>query len=86
LRLERIAHALILAGAAIIFLIALAIPIQLMLSGGSFSGGGCVVIFFLPICFGLGEQPLLMVILAMSLAIAIILLSYLLLRPLTGRS
>ncbi|MEM1520030.1 MAG: hypothetical protein QXR35_02820 [Candidatus Korarchaeum sp.] len=85
---ERLAHILIIGGVAISILAFLLIPLLALLSGSgpSVSGGGCIVILFLPVCFGLGEQPLLMVLVAMLMALAIMALSYLLFRAMRSPS
>ncbi|MCS7102327.1 MAG: hypothetical protein NZ992_00400 [Candidatus Korarchaeum sp.] len=81
MEVERLAHVLILVGVTISILTFLMIPMLAILSSSpSVSGGGCVIILFLPICFGFGEQPLLMAIIAMLMSLIIIAVSYLLLR------
>lgn len=84
MRIEGLAHVLILAGMILIALALLIIPFLMMSSSPSVSGGACVVILFLPICFGLGEQPLLMVVITMLLALVMIVVSYLFLRTLVS--
>lgn len=81
MKAERLAHALILAGVAtsiLAFLLASALAI--LSSGPPVSGGGCIVILFLPICFGFGERPLLMVLVVMLMSLVVMAASYFLLR------
>jgi uncharacterized membrane protein len=81
----RLGHLLILSGFLLAFIALLLIPILAMISGEtSLSFGGCIVILFFPICFGVGEKPLLLILAAMLLAIVLMILSYFLLRPQCG--
>ncbi len=79
-RLVKLGLLLIIAG----FIIFLFIPILLFTSSGSskVGFGGCIVIFFIPICFGAGSPELvpLLIIIALALTLALILLLPLLLR------
>ncbi|MCC6029972.1 MAG: hypothetical protein LM591_07510 [Candidatus Korarchaeum sp.] len=81
----RLGHLLILSGFLLAFIALLLIPILAMISGeASLSFGGCIVILFFPICFGVGDKPLLLILAAMLLAIALMILSYFILRPQRG--
>ncbi|MEM3926131.1 MAG: hypothetical protein QXU13_00880 [Desulfurococcaceae archaeon] len=42
--------------------------------------GWCIVVFFIPICFGFGEYATLLMVLVIALAIVLVLTSYLLYR------
>ncbi len=82
----KIGHLLILSGFLLAFIAVLLIPILAILSGdASLSFGGCIVILFFPICFGVGSEPLLLILAAMLLAIVLMILSYFL-RPLSRRA
>jgi len=81
----RLGHLLILSGFLLAFIALLLIPILAMISGeASLSFGGCIVILFFPICFGVGDKPLLLILAAMLLAIVLMILSYFILRPQRG--
>lgn len=73
----------VILGFAIAFVAAL-LPIVLgtMLSGQEInvSGGGCVVIMFIPVCFGVGEYPLIMIITSAVLALILMVFGFLILR------
>lgn len=49
-------------------------------AGVSVTGSGCVLIMFVPICFGVGEHALPMMVLAVVLAVVVVLLSIFVLR------
>ena len=79
---------LIFAGIIITFL-AILLPLLLTTpesTSTSVTGGGCIMIFFIPICFGIGEQAhlalLLAVILSIILVVILILLHTWILKPL----
>jgi len=77
----RIGHLLILSGFLLAFIAMLLIPILAILSGNaSLSFSGCIVILFFPICFGVGDKPLLLILVSMLLAIVLMILSYFLLK------
>lgn len=42
--------------------------------------GGCIVVFFIPICFGYGEPAVPMMIIMLVLALALIIVSFLMFR------
>lgn len=48
----------------------------------SVSGGGCVLILFVPICFGVGEAALPLMVLATVLAVALVLVGLIGMRTL----
>lgn len=73
---------LIIVGFTLFFIAAL-LPLTFT-GNASVSGGGCIIIFFFPVCFGLGDQPVLMMVLSMVLAIALLTASYLFLRSMRG--
>jgi uncharacterized membrane protein len=79
----RLGHLLILSGFLLAFIALLLIPI-LAMGETSLSFGGCIVILFFPICFGVGDKPLLLILAAMLLAIVLMILSYFILRPQRG--
>jgi uncharacterized membrane protein len=79
----RLGHLLILSGFLLAFIALLLIPI-LATGETSLSFGGCIVILFFPICFGVGDKPLLLILAAMLLAIVLMILSYFILRPQRG--
>ncbi|MCS7098779.1 MAG: hypothetical protein RMH84_00740 [Sulfolobales archaeon] len=63
-------------------LLAIALP-MLAAEGGrttGVSGGGCVLIMFVPICFGVGEGALPLMALAVALAVVLVVVSVLLYR------
>lgn len=74
---------LIIAGFSLLFIAAL-LPLAFA-GSASISGGGCIIILFFPICFGVGDQPAIMMVIAMALAVALIVLSYFVLK-LMGRA
>lgn len=83
-RLFKIGFILVFLGIIIVVLV----PIIMVLTTTSGSSethtgfGGCIVIFFIPICFGAGSPELvpLLIIIALALTLALILLLPLLLR------
>jgi len=82
----RVGIALVFIGMALAFVAAL-LPVILQLSSAepgsvSIGGGGCIIIFFIPICFGVGEPVLLVPMLALAavLAIASLVIGYMMFR------
>ncbi|MCC6016351.1 MAG: hypothetical protein LM582_04835 [Desulfurococcaceae archaeon] len=75
---------LIFVGFALIFIAVSILSILFMVSGGvaSVSGVGCIVILFIPICFGYGVPSLLipLMIISVVLVIALLIIGYLMLR------
>lgn len=62
---------------------------MVMKHGGEVGGGaaGCIVIFFIPICFGVGTKPqlaLVLTIVSVILAVIVIVLSVLMFRKFAG--
>ncbi|MEM1612365.1 MAG: hypothetical protein QXH02_03315 [Desulfurococcaceae archaeon] len=47
------------------------------LGGISVSGGGCIVVGFIPVCFGVGEHALPAIMIVLVLAIALVVISLL---------
>lgn len=73
-RLWRIGFALVLAGFAVALVAAL---LPLLAAPGAAAGvGGCVILLFIPICFGAGASPLPLLIVAIVLAILLTLVSF----------
>ncbi|MEM1677698.1 MAG: hypothetical protein QXV81_07235 [Ignisphaera sp.] len=70
--LEKLGFILILIGIVIAF-IAILIPLfTIPLTGDiKISGGGCIILFFIPICFGYGEFAIQLIMLAIALAIVL---------------
>lgn len=70
--LERLGFILILIGILIAF-IAILIPLFTIPLAGDIkiSGGGCIILFFVPICFGYGEFAIQLIVLAIALAIVL---------------
>lgn len=66
---------LLLAGFVLVFLAAL-LPVLTSGSQATTSSGvaGCVILFFIPICFGLGESGVVPVMIVLSLALTLVLL------------
>ncbi|MCS7112042.1 MAG: hypothetical protein N3D82_01460 [Ignisphaera sp.] len=77
MELEKLGFALILVGMIMAFT-ATIIPLFIALSAGNVevSGGGCIVLFFVPVCFGYGEFALQLIILAIALAIVLAAVSF----------
>jgi len=69
-RLWSIGLALVLAGFALAFAAALA----LVATAPSWGVGGCVVVLFIPVCFGVGPlaQPLLVATIALAIALVVV--------------
>lgn len=40
----------------------------------SVTGGGCIIIGFIPVCFGVGEYPIHILIVVLSIALALVLI------------
>jgi uncharacterized membrane protein len=75
---------LIFIGIVLLF-IAILLLVVLLVVSGSISGvnvGGCIVVLFIPICFGYGEPSLLISLMAISviLVIALLFLEYLMFK------
>jgi uncharacterized membrane protein len=81
--LEKLGFVFILIGFFIVF-IAVLIPLfTIAFSDGiKISGGGCIVLLFIPICFGYGEFALQLIVIAIVLAMALILISFIVYRQL----
>jgi uncharacterized membrane protein len=84
---------LVLAGFAIAFLAVIILSVAMLWSRGAATGGvaGCIVIGFIPICFGVGKPeflPLLMIagLILMLIALALLLLPVFILRKAAKRS
>lgn len=82
MNLFKVGLAIVLLGFALAFVAALlpTLGTTILNRGISFSGGGCVIIMFIPICFGVGEHPLLLITLSAVLAVLLIVISFLILR------
>lgn len=83
--LEKLGFTLIVVG-VLLALIAVIIPLFTIpfTEGAKISGGGCIVILFIPICFGYGELSLQLVVIAMILAIALIIIYFVAYRTLVA--
>lgn len=77
----------LLAGFVLVFL-AVLLPIMTSWSQATTSTGfaGCVVIFFIPVCFGLGESEFVpvMIILSLILTLVLVVSAFLISRRLAG--
>lgn len=73
--LIRLSILFLLAGFILVFL-AVLLPILALGSQATTSSGvaGCVILFFIPICFGLGESGLIPIMIALSLVLTLVLL------------
>lgn len=69
--------ALILAGIALVLAAALLLAFSVA-QGGAAGVGGCVIVLFVPICFGVGPLAPYLLIAALALAVALVALSILL--------
>lgn len=73
---------LIVAGFILLFIAALLPLIVYLLSpatgmgGIEVSGGGCILLFFIPICFGVGSQAILLIIVALIIALILMIFGY----------
>jgi uncharacterized membrane protein len=85
MRLGTLGFILLIAGVIIAFVSTL-IPFIAGLLGGfgggevKVTGGGCVVVFFIPICFGYGDS--LILILLMAVAIVLVVVSFIVFKSL----
>jgi uncharacterized membrane protein len=72
----------IMAFATVLLLVLTPILQQLSQNTAVVGGGGCVIIFFIPICFGFGPQVFIwpLIIAALVLAIATMVIGYLIYR------
>ena len=84
--LEKLGFTLIIVG-LFLALMAAIIPLFIIPFTESIkvSGGGCIVILFIPICFGYGEFSLQLMLLAMILAIALIIVYLVVYRALVDK-
>lgn len=74
MRLFKLGLVLVFAG-IILAVIAALLPLLLVApetGGVSATGGGCVVVFFVPVCFGVGEQAHVALLLAIALAVVLV--------------
>ena len=79
MELEKLGFVLILAGFALAFATVLVAVFSVARSGAT-SVGGCVLIFFVPICFGVGPLAPYFLLAALALTLALVALSFLLLQ------
>jgi uncharacterized membrane protein len=77
--LERLGFALILAGVALAFAAALFAALSAAW-GGAAGVGGCVLVLFIPICFGAGPLAPHLLVASLALALALVALSFVLWR------
>jgi len=83
--LEKLGFALILAGFALVFAAAL-LAVLSAAQGGAAGVGGCVVVLFFPVCFGLGPLAPYFLVAALALALTLVALSFLLWRWALGEA
>lgn len=83
--LERLGFILILIGMLIAF-IAILLPLFTIPLAGDIkiSGGGCIILFFVPICFGYGEFAIQLIVLAIALAIMLAIVYFVIFRTSIG--
>lgn len=88
--LFRLGLYLLFAGFALAFVAALLPALAAALGAGGqpvgVSGAGCVLVMFVPICFGAGEWALPLMVSAAAIAAVLVVLSLVLLRQLRGAS
>jgi len=84
-QLEKLGFALILAGFALAFAAVLVAALSVA-QGGAASVGGCVLILFVPICFGVGSLAPYLLVVVLALALALVALSLLLWRWALGEA
>lgn len=71
---------------AILMLIVASILLLINSSGGGNIGiGGCIVIVFIPICFGIGEHPGILLVTSVILTLVFIMILYTYLRVYSAR-
>lgn len=84
--LLKISIVFLLAGFVLVFL-AVLLPILTSVDQATTSSGiaGCVILFFIPICFGFGESGVLpfMMILSLALTLVLVVFAFLVFRKLT---
>ncbi len=80
--LFRLGLYLLLAGFALAFAAALLIPLAAALGGqpAGVSGAGCVLVVFVPICFGIGEAALPLMVAALAAVALLAVLSFVVLK------
>lgn len=83
MKLFKVGLTFIILGFALAF-VAVLLPIALGTASSSqginVSGGGCVVIMFIPICFGVGEYPLIPIMVSAVLALLLMVFGFMILR------
>jgi uncharacterized membrane protein len=77
MKLEKLGLALVLAGFALAFAAALLAALSAA-QGGAVGVGGCVLVLFIPVCFGAGPLAPHLLVAALALALALVVLSFLL--------
>jgi uncharacterized membrane protein len=73
-KLSKLGLVLVFAG-VIVAVVAALLPLLLITpetSGVSVTSGGCIIVFFVPICFGVGEHAQLALLLAVVLSIVLV--------------
>jgi uncharacterized membrane protein len=82
MKLARLGLALIAVGVILAFLAAL---LPLLAAGAGEAGvAGCVLVFFVPVCFGVGPLAPYLMVAAMLIALALLLVAYFLFRAALG--
>jgi len=74
MRLFKLGLVLVFTG-VVLTIVAALLPLLLVspeTSSVSVTGGGCIVVFFIPICFGVGEQAQLALLLAVILTLVLV--------------
>ncbi len=72
-KLFNLGLALMIVGIAIMILAPLTIlAMNTSAKSVNVTGGGCIVIFFVPICFGVGSSPLMGLVIALALSLTLI--------------
>lgn len=72
MRLFIIGFILVMVGVLLALVVPLVLLLQQASSGGvEVAGGGCVIIWFIPICFGVGSPVVLVVLAVVALVVAV---------------
>ncbi len=87
LELEKLGFILIVIGIIMVFIAAIAPLFTIIttnIANVEISGAGCIVLFFIPICFGYGEFALQLIIIAIILAIVLAVTYFIIYRMAVG--
>ena len=66
---------LIFLGIILVIVATLLIPLFINQNNIQVSTGGCIILLFIPICFGVGEQSTLLLTIALTLALIIVIIN-----------